>query len=96
MLAVKIDNPEMESKFKQYAIEHKRAIEDVVNDAMKLFLDMNKKEDKLVYTKKDPMKHISSISYDYDDSEDLSDVKPFSHIEDSAKYIHDLRREKRN
>ncbi len=96
MLAIKIDNPEIESKFKQYAIEHKKAIEDVVSDAMKLFLDMNKKEDKIVFVKKDPMKHISSISYDYDDSEDLSDVKPFSHIEDSAKYIHDLRREKRN
>ncbi len=95
MLAVKIDNPEMESKFKQYAIEHKRAIEDVVNDAMKLFLDMNKKEDQIVFAKKDPMKHISSISCD-NDGEDLSDVKPFSHIEDSAKYIHGLRREKRN
>jgi len=93
MLAVKIDNPEMENKFKQYAIEHKRAIEDVMNDAMKLFLDMNKKEDQIFFVKKDPMKHIGSISYD--DSEDLSDVKPFSHIEDSAKYIHDLRRAKK-
>ncbi len=96
MIAVKIDNPEIESRFKQYAIEHQKAIEDVVNDAMKLFLDINKKEDEIVFAKKDPMKHISSISYDYDDSEDLSDVKPFSHIEDSAKYIHDLRRAKRN
>ena len=91
MLAVKINNPEIETRFKQYAIEHKKAIEDLVNDALKMFLDMNKKSDKLVYTKKDPMKHLHAIEHDNDD-EDLSDVKPYGHIEDSASYIHNLRR----
>ena len=93
MLAIKIDNPEIESKFKEYAKQQKKAIEDVVSEAMKLFLDTHKKDDEIVYTKKDPMKHIRTIKYD-DDGEDLSDVKPYGHIEDSAKYIHDLRRER--
>jgi len=96
MLAIKIDNPDIENRFKEYAKQHKKAIEDVVSDAMKLFLDINKKDDKLVYTKRDPMQYIHKIEYEYDDNEDLSDVIPYSHIEDSAKYIHDLRREKRN
>jgi hypothetical protein len=91
MLAIKINNPEIENRFKQYASQHKKTIEEVVGDAMKLFLDMNKKEDELIYTKKDPMKHLHTIKYE-DDGEDLSDVKPFSHIEDVAKYVHDLRR----
>ena len=43
MLAVKIDNPDMEKQFKHYAMEHKKTIEDVVSDAMKLFLNMQKK-----------------------------------------------------
>ena len=49
-------------------------------------------ENKLVYIKKDPLKYLHKIEREYDD-EDLSDVKPFGHIADSAKYIHDLRRQ---
>ena len=91
MLAIKIDNPEIETKFKQYAKQQKKALEDVISDAMKLFLDMHKKDDELVYTKKDPTKHLHKIEYE-DDGEDLSDVKLYSHIKDVAKYTHDLRR----
>lgn len=93
MLAIKIDNPEIESKFKEYAKQQKKAIEDVVSEAMKLFLDTYKKDDELIYVKKDPMQHISNVKYE-DDGEDLSDVTPYNHVEDSAKYIHDLRRER--
>jgi hypothetical protein len=93
MLAIKIDNPEIESKFREYAKQQKKAIEDVVSEAMKLFLDTHKKADEIVYSKKDPMQHISKIKYE-DDGEDLSDVKLYTHVEDSAKYIHDLRRER--
>ncbi len=93
MLAIKIDNPEIEDKCREYAKQQKKTLEDVVSDAMKLFLDVNKKDNQLVYTKKDPMKHLHKAKYNYkDDGEDLSDVKPYSHIEDVAKYVHDLRR----
>jgi len=93
MLAIKIDNPEIEKKFFEYAKLKKKKIEDVVVEAMKQFLDKQTEEDEIVYSKKDPIRHIHKINYE-DDGEDLSDVKPYSHIEDSAKYIHDLRRKR--
>ena len=93
MLAIKIDNQDIENKFKEYAIQHKKTIEDVVSDAMILFLEMHKKDDEIVYKKKDPMKHFHKIEYE-DDGEDLNDVKPYSHVENSALYIHNLRRER--
>ena len=92
MLTFKIENAELENKFLEVARNQKKAVEDVVIEAMKYFINMQK-EDKLVYTKKDPLKHLRKIEVDLDD-EDLSDVKPFDHIEDSAKYIHDLRRQR--
>ncbi len=92
MLAIKIDNPEIENKFKEYAKKQKVSLEELVSEAMKLFLDLNKKDDELVYTKKDPMKHLHKLEYEYDD--DLCDEVALTHIEDSAKYVHDLRRKK--
>ena len=93
MLAIEINNPEIENRFKQYAKKNKKAVEDLASEALKLFSDMHKKDDELVYTKKDPMKHQHKVAYE-DDGEDLSDVKPYSHVEDSALYIHNLRRER--
>ena len=93
MLTFKIENQELENKFIEFAKNQKRTVEDVAMDAMKYFMNMQK-DDKLVYTKKDPLKYLHKIKREYDD-EDLSDVRPYSHIEDSAQYIHDLRR-KRN
>lgn len=92
MLAIKIDNPEIENRFKQYAKQNKKAVEELVSDALKMFLDMKKQDNELIYTKKDPMKHLHKIEYEYDDGEDLSDVKLYSHIDDVAQYVHDLRR----
>lgn len=92
MLAIKIDNPEIENRFKEYAKKQKVSLEELVSEAMKLFLDFNKKDDELVYTKKDPMKHLHKLEYEYDD--DLCDEVALTHIEDSAKYVHDLRRKK--
>lgn len=93
MLAIKIDNPEIENRFRQYATQHKKTVEDLVSDALKVFLDKHKNDDELIYTKKDPLKHLHKIEYEYeDDNEDLSDVKPYSHIDDVAKYVHDLLR----
>ncbi|MEA3353796.1 MAG: hypothetical protein U9Q33_08285 [Campylobacterota bacterium] len=90
MLAIKIDNPEIENRFKQYAAQNKKAMEDLLSDALKMFLDMKKQDNELIYTKKDPMKHLHKIEYDYED--DLCDEVALTHIKDSAKYTHDLRR----
>jgi len=65
--------------------EAKQGIEVVLYEpAMKLFFE---------YAKKDPMQYIHKIEYEYDD--DLCDDVALTHIEDSAKYIHDLRRKNR-
>lgn len=42
MLAIKIDNPEIETRFKQYAKQHKKAVEELASEALKMFLDTNK------------------------------------------------------
>ncbi len=93
MLAIKIDNPEIESRFKEYAKQQKRAVEDIASEAIKFFLDMQKRDDTLKYTKKDPTKHIVKINREYD--ENLCDNVALTHIQDSAKYVHELRRQKR-
>ncbi|MEA2049848.1 MAG: hypothetical protein U9O56_03885 [Campylobacterota bacterium] len=93
MLSIKIDNPEIENRFKQYAAQNKKAVEDLVSDALKMFLNIKKQDGELIYTKKDPMKHLHKVECDYeDDGEDLSDVKLYSHVGDVAQYVHNLRR----
>ena len=92
MLTITLNNPEIEEKIFEFVKTKKKKIDEVIADILKEFLE-NKKEDKLVYEKKDPYKHIKKISYEYD--EDLSDVIPYSHIKDSAEYVHNLRRVKK-
>ncbi len=95
MLAIKIENKEFEAKFLDYVKTQKKTIEDVAFDAINRLINTNQKS-KLKYEVKDPMKHLHKVQYEHDDlSDDLDDVKPYSHIEDSALYIHNLRREKR-
>ncbi len=91
MLTVKI-NPEIENSFKEYAKKHKKAIDEVVNEAIKFFLE-SKKEKKLKVKKLNPKEHIVKNSY-IDDGEDLSDVRLYGYVEDSAEYIHNLRRKR--
>ena len=43
------------------------------------------------YKKKDPTKHLRKIEYK-DDVDNLNDIKLYTHIDNTAKYIHDLRR----
>ena len=93
MFAIKIENQEFENKFIEFAKTQKKTIEDVAIDALKYFMNINN-NDNLVYTKKDPLKHLHTINYEYD--EELCDDVALTHIEDSAKYVHDLRRRKRH
>ena len=91
MLTLKIENQELENKFLEFAKNQKRAVEDVAIDAMKYFISMQK-EDKLVYTKKDPLKHLHKTTREYD--ENMCDDIALTHIKDSADYTHDPRRQK--
>jgi len=90
MLAIKINNPEIESKVKEYAKEQKRAVEDLVSDALKMFIDLKKKDNKLVYIKKDPKNHLHQINHNFDN--ELCNETALNHIENSAQFVHDLRR----
>lgn len=92
MLPVNIENPEIENKFRKFAKENKRELQDLINDALKMYLDIHYHE--ITYEKKDPMKNLHKIDY-IDDGEDLSDVNLYADVEDSGKYIHELRRIKR-
>lgn len=51
------------------------------------------KNDELVYVKKDVWQHMSIIKEDFD--EDLCNGNALTHITNSAEYIHNLRRQRR-
>ena len=89
-ITLKIENSDMEEQLKVFVQEQK----EVTVEALKNFLNSCGKKEKLVYKKKDPRKHSRKIEFIDDENEDLSDVKPYAHVEDSGKYIHDLRRQR--
>ncbi|MEA2028358.1 MAG: hypothetical protein U9N49_05235 [Campylobacterota bacterium] len=89
-LQVTIDNPDLEKELLALLKDKKQNLEEITVEALKSFVDSFGKKEKFNYTKRDPKKFSHTI--EYDDNEDLSDVKPYAHIEDSGKYIHDLRR----
>ncbi len=96
-LILKIDNPEIEKRLEHFVRQQKQDLEAVTLEALKKFLNAFQSTQTLHYEKKDPAKHSHAyIPIDVDDaSESLTDVHPYSHIQDSAKYVHDLRRQTR-
>lgn len=88
-ITLKIDNPDMEKQLKQFVQEQK----EVTLEALSNFAKAFQGNDSISFQKKDPKKHSHAIPYT-DDGEDLTDVKPYAHIEDSARYVHDLRRQR--
>jgi len=93
MLAIEINNPEIETRFEHFAKTSKKSMEDLASEALKIFLDMHKSDEQFSFTKKDPMKHLHEIHYPYDEA--LCDDAALTHIEDSAQYVHDMRRKRR-
>ena len=86
-ITLKIENSDMEEQLKQFIQEQK----EVTVEALKSFFDSFGKKEKLKYKKKDIYKHLSVITSDDDEPRD-ENIKLYSHVEDSGKYIHDLRR----
>ena len=91
MITLKIDNPDIEKELTHFVKQQK----EVSVEALRNFLNSFQNKEKFDFQKKDPKKHSRKITYIDEENEDLSDVKPYAHIEDSGQYIHDLRR-KRN
>jgi len=90
MLTFKIENKEFEAQFLEYAKAQKKTVEDIALDAISKLINLNKK--KLVYKVKDPLKHLHKIEHEYDEA--LCDEVALTHINDSATYVHNLRRQK--
>ena len=93
-ITLNIDNPEVEKRLLQFVKQQKQEVEDVVLEAIKSFVYSPTKK-KFHYTKRDPRKYSRKIEYKDDMTDDLSDVFPYSHVEDSGAYIRALR-SKRN
>ena len=88
-ITLKIENPNIEEQLKQFVKEQK----EITIEALSSFLNSFQKEEKLVYKKRDPKKYSRIIKREYD-SKDVDEVA-LLHIEDSAEYVHALRRESR-
>ena len=92
-ITVKIDNPDLEQKLIEFVKQQKQDLEEVTIEALKNFIDLFHQKKKFDFKKKDPREHSRIIKRDFDDKD--VDKVALLHIKDSAKYIHDLRREKR-
>ena len=90
MLTLKIENVEIEHQLAEIAEQQKKDIEDVAIKAIKNYLDSAKKQ-KFIYNKKNVTKHMHVIHKDYD-ADDVDDIA-LQHIQNSAEYVHNQRRE---
>jgi len=88
-ITLTIENPETEEKLRKFIQSRK----EITLDGLRQFVDGFYKQDTPRIPKKDPRKHSHIITRKYDPA--LVDEVALTHIQDSAKYIHDLRREKR-
>lgn len=87
-ITLKIDNPDTQEQLQQFVKEQK----EITVEALRSFLNSFQTKEKFHFKKRDPKEYSRKIEYIDEDDEDLSDVKPYAHVEDSGKYIHDLRR----
>jgi len=90
-ITLKIDNPDIEEQLKQFVKEQK----EITLEALNNFINSFHRKEKLVFKKRDPKKYSQKIEYIDTENEDLSDVKPYSHVADSGEYVHNLRRQRR-
>jgi len=86
-ITLKIENDDIEEKLKAFIKEQK----EITIEALTKFLNSFQQKSKLSYKKKDIYKNLSVIASDDNEPRDEA-VELYSHVEDSAKYIHDLRR----
>ncbi len=96
---INIEDSELEQRLLQEAQANGKSVNELVRELVdEQFADSGTPHFK--YTKQDVREHMRVIQYDLTDEEEEilaqnPDVRPFSHIKDSAKYIHDLRRKSR-
>lgn len=86
MITLKIENPEIEEVLFKFAKSQKRHVEDIAAEAIRQFITSFD----ISYTKKDVSVHRHLIQKEFDVSK--TDDVALEHIQDSAEYIHNLRR----
>jgi hypothetical protein len=90
MLAIKIDNKDLETSFLEFANKQKESLENLASEAIRYFIAQKNKQT-VNYQKKDISNYLKPITRKYD--ENYCDDIALTHINDSAKYIHDTRRD---
>ena len=96
---IKIEDKQTEQRLVEEAHTCGKSVDELVKDLVdEQFADPGERS--FEYVKQDVRKHMKVIQYDLTEEEERiltenPDVRPFSHIKDSAKYIHDLRRKPR-
>ena len=93
IITIKIDNPNLEQKLREFVKQQKQDLEEITIEALNNFIDKFYQKKKFDFKKKDPRKHSRIIKRDYNEKD--VDKVALLDIKDSAKYIHNLRREKR-
>jgi len=88
-ITLNIDNPDTEEQLRQFV----KGKQEITLDALRNFLNSFQKEEDFQYQKRDPRKHSRVIKREFN-PDDVDEVA-LEHITDSAKFTHDLRREKR-
>lgn len=86
VITLKIENPEIEQVLFKFANSQKKQMEEVAIEAIREFITSFN----ISYTKKNVSEHKHVIHKEYDDS--LTDDVALEHIQNSAEYIHNLRR----
>ncbi|MDQ7085495.1 MAG: hypothetical protein Q9M36_11460 [Sulfurovum sp.] len=88
-ITLKIDNPDTEERLQEFIKEQKEITLDVLSHFINTFV----KKEPLEFKKKDPKKHSRIIKRAYNPQD--VDTLALLHIDNSAEYIHNARREKR-
>ena len=91
-IKLKVENADIEEQLRLFLKEK----QEITVDALRNFLNSFHKEEQFVFKKRDPQKHSKKINYIDEENENLDDVKPYSYVEDSGQYIHELRRKRKS
>ncbi|MCX6579922.1 MAG: hypothetical protein NT166_07025 [Candidatus Aminicenantes bacterium] len=96
-VVVNIDNRVLERRLLLEANKKGRKLANIILEVLENnFVPRKAPKTKLHYKRLNPLKHISRIDYEIDDTDDsgdtdLNDAAPFKEIKDSAAYVREIR-----
>ncbi|MDQ1354955.1 MAG: hypothetical protein QG657_5264 [Acidobacteriota bacterium] len=93
-VVVNIDNRILERRLLDEANKKGRKLANIILEVLENnFVPRKAPKTKLPYKRLNPLKHISRIDYDIDNTEDIdmNDAEPFKEVKDSAAYVREIR-----